>query len=150
MSEYVGVPYIKGSDTSKAAAKGVKGENQRERAWNFINSRGDRGATAQEVNEALGIDHGCCTRVTELVRLGRIKRLDKTRKTSRGYPAKIHIAVPKVDWADKRPGWPAPKSERSSLAQELKEVKKDRDEWMTLAKGYYELYMELKEDTGGD
>lgn len=143
MSGYVGTPYIKGSSTSKAAAKGVKSGNQRQRAWEFINSRGAKGATAQEVNEALGIDHGCCTRVTELVRLGRIKRTEKTRKTSRGYPAKIHVAIDPKDWADKRSGWPCPhKPKKKSYAK----LEKECEEWKKLAYEWRELYMDLKEE----
>lgn len=140
MPKYVGVPYIKGSSTSQAAAKSVNAGNQRQRAWEFIASQGAHGATAQEVNKALGIKHGCCTRVTELVRLGRIERTQRTRKTSTGRSAKIHVAIAPKDWVDKRSGWPCP-----TKGQTQQETAIWRRRAYSVAKKYKEALDRIKE-----
>lgn len=96
-------------------------QSQRERCWRFIHSQGEYGATADEVNIALGIAHGCTIRVTELYRLGRVDRLEGKRRTRTGRKANVHVAVPPDKWADKREGWPTPtKAERSMELQTWK------------------------------
>ena len=82
-------------------------ESQREKCWRFIESQGEYGATADEVNVGLGIAHSCTIRITELYRLGRVKRVDK-RRTRTGRKANVHVAIAPDKWGDKREGWPTP------------------------------------------
>jgi hypothetical protein len=123
MAKYVGLPYTKGSATSKAAAESMvePSKNQRQQAWEFIADRGAYGATSDDLKQYLGFHHSSTTRLTELVRLGRVERTDDTRPTKSNRQAKVHIAIPPDDWKDKRPGWPTPtKEQRESEVQKWK------------------------------
>jgi hypothetical protein len=110
----MGIPYRPESATSKEAAESMvfAAKNQRAMCWEYIRSQGSKGATADEVNVALGVAHGCTIRITELVRLGRVERIKTKRKTRTGRHAFVHVAIEPQDWVDQRPGWPCPKREK--------------------------------------
>jgi hypothetical protein len=139
------LPYTPGSVTSKAAAKSMvaPAKNLRQRVWRFIASQGDYGATSDEINVHLGIPNSCTTRVTELVRLGRIVRTKDTRPTRSGRAAHIHKAVPKDDWKDKRPGWPTPKREETRR-ELVSRLRAERDMWKRRALFAKAKYKEIK------
>lgn len=107
MSKRPKLPYHKGP------------QSQREQCWRFIHSQGEYGATADEVNIALGIAHSCTIRITELCRLGRVNRIGK-RKTRTGRRANVHIAIPPDKWEDQREGWPNPLRNRKAETQKWK------------------------------
>jgi hypothetical protein len=122
VSGYVGLPYTKGSFTSKAAAESMvePSKNQRQRVWEYIQALGSRGAICQEVELGLDICHqSCSTRMQELRQLGRLVRTGFTRKTSSRREADVHVVVYPDDWMDKRVGWPAP-----TKAQNMSEISK--------------------------
>ena len=82
-------------DTSKEAADLIKmkAPKIRERVYRFIHEQGAKGATADEVQVALGLTHQTgAPRVTELARLGRIVRTDERRKTRWGRNAGVYIS----------------------------------------------------------
>lgn len=149
MSEHVGLPYTKGSATSKAAAKSMvePSKNQRQRIWEYLEQQGKRGATYYEIKQVFKVDG---PRMTELRRLGRVKETDETRLTPKGRQAKVYVVIPRADWTDQRAGWPTPRKRMklkvSDYQQALAEMTEDRDEWKRLAEGYYQLYMDLKGD----
>ena len=142
MVKPVGLPYTLGSATSKAAAKSMvkPAVNLRAKIWRFIRNCGRDGATSDEVNVHFGIPNSSTTRVTELMRLGRITRTDRTRPTRSGCQAKIHIAVRPSDWIDKREGWPTPTEEQCE--SELTKTRKSRDKWKARAYRFRKLYEE--------
>lgn len=114
--KYVGLPYTKGSDTSKAAAESMvePSKNQRYLIWELI-SRCIHGATCQEVERYLDICHqSCSTRMMELRQMGRLKYNGKTRKTESNREANVHVAVDPAEWIDKRPGWPCPENKSNT------------------------------------
>ena len=113
----MGLPYTKGSPTTEAAAKSMVPvvTNQREQIWEFIRSCGKKGATHGEILAILNVSG---PRVTELYRLGRIKKAGR-RLTPSKREADVYVAIPKEDWTDKRKGWPTPRREMSEDDKEL-------------------------------
>ena len=58
----------------------------------FIASRGELGATADEVEQAFGLGHNATSpRVTELLSMGYLERLTMRRKTRQGSSAFVHV-----------------------------------------------------------
>ena len=114
----MGLPYTKGSETSKDAAESMveESKNQRQVIWEYIRDQGDTGLTYYEAKQIFQIDG---PRMTELRRLGRIKETDRTRLTATGRHAKVYVAVDPADWKDKRKGWPTPRREMSEDDKEL-------------------------------
>jgi len=118
MAQYVGLPYTKGSPTTKAAAKSMVkvAKNQRQQVWEYIRDQGKTGATHGEIR-ALGISG---PRVTELYQLGRVKKHGK-RLTKSKREADVYVAIDPKDWMDKRAGWPTPyRTVRSNETQKWK------------------------------
>jgi len=108
MNDFVGLPYEKDSNESRAAAASMVAHapNQRQRIWEFLNGRG--GATCDQVELSLDIVHASAsTRLLELRRQGRIKK-SGTRRTRSQRLAAVYVAVPRAEWTDGRPGWPTP------------------------------------------
>ena len=64
------------------------------RRWNvllYFLSRSDAGATADEVEQAFGLGHNATSpRVTELLSMGYLERLDVRRKTRQGGSGFVH------------------------------------------------------------
>ena len=92
--EYVGAPYVKDSETSKAAAVSVAGHTKqmRERIWRYIKAHGQRGRTCDEVEVGSGLCHQTVSaRISELKRKSRLYQNGK-RPTRSGRPADVHIA----------------------------------------------------------
>lgn len=109
MRRGVGLPYVKGSETSKAAAESMvePSKNQRQQVWEHIHAFGGNGRTCHEVEGGIGIIHGsCASRMWELREMGRIERTGDTRPTPTGRQADVYITIEPDLWIDKRPGWP--------------------------------------------
>ena len=92
-------PYVKGSDTSQAAAESMKPHTPtlRHRVYQYILSRGDYGATDAEIERATGLKHQTASaRRHELQnRYGAVIRhpSGKKRRTGSGRLAGVYIAV---------------------------------------------------------
>lgn len=91
------LPYVPGSETSKAAAQGArsKAPADRVRVYNYIHERGEYGATSDEVQVALGLTHQSgSARVSELASKHHvIRRTDRTRPTRTGHKAFVYVAA---------------------------------------------------------
>jgi hypothetical protein len=82
-------------DTSQEAADLIKEKapKLRERVYQYIRSKGAKGATADEVQVDLNLTHQTgAPRVTELARMGRIVRTDEKRKTRYGRNAGVYVS----------------------------------------------------------
>jgi hypothetical protein len=89
------LPYVRGSDTSKAAAD-AKGNarNDEERVLALLRHRGDEGATDDEIEVALGLIHqNASARRRGLVLQGFIKDSGKRRETRTGRDAVVWIVT---------------------------------------------------------
>lgn len=87
-------PYVRGSDTSKAAAESVQPiqGDLRRRVYESIARAGSRGMTCDEVEQATNLKHQTASaRVRELFQLGRLRKVGK-RPTSSGRQAWIYVA----------------------------------------------------------
>jgi len=101
MAEYVGLPYAKGSVTSKAAAKSMvePAKNQREWVRQFIWNQGAMGATADEVEVVLGINGSAVRpRIIELCEEQKIEKTELVRSTRKGREATVYVALDPVHW----------------------------------------------------
>ena len=98
------LPYASSSATSKAAADEMPRESadsQRRMVFNFIDSRGPRGACRFEIEKALGLrNQSLCPRVLELIKQGRIYESTETRKTPRGRKAAVLKGM--IEWRGAR------------------------------------------------
>ena len=157
MNDFVGLPYTKGSDTSKAAAESMvePSKNQRQEVWEYIRRRGSLGATSDEVKIDLEFHHSSTTRLTELVRLGRIRRTEETRLTRSNRQAAVYVAIDPKDWVDQRAGWPCPKkpmklnpgsleSQIEELQKEITELKWEMRTWKARAYRFRDMYYKEK------
>lgn len=91
------MPAIRSSATSRAAAKAIapKAPSLRERVFDCIAAQGSHGATDLEVQAALGMDPSTQRpRRIELVKAGRIRKTDRTRKTPAGRAAAVYEVAP--------------------------------------------------------
>jgi hypothetical protein len=82
-------------DTSLEAAEHIKPKapKLRDRVYQHILKQGTTGATADEVELALGISHQTgAPRITELHRMGRLIRTNMRRKTRYGRNAGVYVA----------------------------------------------------------
>ena len=83
--------------TSRIAAKLAKtfAATQQEQVFKFIEQAGERGATDQEIETALGIaGNSVRPRRRKLVELGRVKESGNLRLTSSNSPAVVWISTP--------------------------------------------------------
>lgn len=104
---YAGTSGYSGSDTSEQRARdedsgGATAGRQR-RVLDVLLSRGDMGATWQEVSNRLDLHHGQVSSVlTNLHRAGRIARLKETRHRCKVYVLPDHVRDREVDPPTKR------------------------------------------------
>lgn len=93
--KYPDVPgHEKGSNTSKDAALSVKegAAAMRARVKAHVGACGAYGAISDEAEDVLNMPHQTCSaRFTELVKKGELVKLEKTRNTKRGHPARVHV-----------------------------------------------------------
>ncbi len=90
-----GVPFQKGSDTSKAAAESMEpyAANQRRRVLRVITEAGIHGATREEITNALGARlQAVCGRCKELLDDGQIYDSGDRRRNKSGRYAEILVA----------------------------------------------------------
>ena len=93
------------------AAEATTGPQRRKDVYEFILSRGEEGATDDEVIQQLGIQHASMAGTRhDLEKLGALRGTDKNRPTVSGNLAEVWVAIPGVR-VDKRP----PKTEREIL-----------------------------------
>jgi hypothetical protein len=93
------------------AAEAATGPKRRKDVYAFILSRGEEGATDDEVIQHLGIPHASMAGTRhDLEKLGAVLGTDRNRPTVSGNLAEVWIAKPGVR-VDKRP----PKTEREIL-----------------------------------
>ena len=103
------LPYAKGSATSKAAAESMidHAPTVRHRIFQFLVSRAGRGATDDEIEQALNLSHQTASaRRNLLVRDGAIEDSHRKRPTRSGRSATVWIADQGFDIDAKRPGRP--------------------------------------------
>jgi hypothetical protein len=94
-----GAPFVKGSETSKAAAKSVRGITGKlcREVLGFIRSRGAEGATDDEIEVMLDLRHQTASaRRRELVLLGAIKNSQTKRATRSGRKATVWVVADSV------------------------------------------------------
>jgi hypothetical protein len=100
------VAYAAGSETSKAAAEGARprAAGLRQAVYAFIRERGQRGATDEEISDALGSDRSNSLRPrrNELMNSGYIRDSGERRLTRLGSNATVWVATD-------RPYGPAPR-----------------------------------------
>lgn len=88
-------PYVKGSATSKAAAKALVNPNTKRAAvLRFIESRGYNGATDDEIQIGLGISPSTeRPRRIELFEARKIAKTSYIRRTRTGRAAAVYVSV---------------------------------------------------------
>jgi hypothetical protein len=100
------VPYAADSETSKAAAEGVRrrAAGLRQAVYAFIMARGERGATDEEIYDELGTDRrdSLRPRRNELMNSGFIRDSGETRPTHSGADATVWVATGKAPNDEKR------------------------------------------------
>lgn len=90
------LPYVKNSDTSKAAAVAAvkSSEPMKEDILFLIRKRPVTGFTCDEVETKTGGPHQTVSaRVRDLVKEGRIKDSGQRRPTRRGRAARVYVGV---------------------------------------------------------
>jgi hypothetical protein len=93
-------------DTAKKS-----GVANRKTYYDFLISRGDYGATDDEVMNHTSIDHHAVGRIRiNLSKMGAVQSTDRNRTTRKGCSASVWVAVPGVDVTK-----PVPKTERDEL-----------------------------------
>ena len=101
------LPYVKGSETSQAAAESMEphAPTIRHRVFRYILSRGDHGATDDEIEGALGLKHQTASaRRRELEKDYGAVRLEtlgdgtpRKRRTGSGRMAGVYVAIEGVN-----------------------------------------------------
>ena len=94
----MGIPYIKGSETSKAAAESVKhlvGSNK-VKIYQYLINCGNFGATDDEIEAALSMKHARPRR-RDLEEIGAVERTTTKRVTRSGREAFVYVAIPGAD-----------------------------------------------------
>ena len=88
-------PFVRGSDTSEAAAASIDGEHLREFVFSFIQKAGAGGMTCDEVEVAAQMSHQTTSaRINELARRGFILDSTRRRPTRSSRMAIVWIPVP--------------------------------------------------------
>jgi len=114
------LPYTKGSDTSKAAADSMESRAPtiRKEVYDFIVSRGERGATDDEIAASLNLRHQTASpRRRNLVLMGAVHRTEERRPTRSGHSATVWIATPGMDV--RRPRGRPPKAPTNTFSRKL-------------------------------
>lgn len=89
-------PYVKGSDTSKAAARSIEPDSKTLRGLilAFIRGRYPGGATCDEIERSMGLRHQTASaRVTELRDAGYILDTGLRARTSSGRSAVAWVSI---------------------------------------------------------
>lgn len=92
-------PHVRTSDTSLEAARSMVeiAPTHRLAVFSFLVSRGDRGATDDEIERALGLRHqSASARRRELVQAGLVEETEERRKTRSGRTATVWEVPPRV------------------------------------------------------
>ncbi|MDP6942733.1 MAG: hypothetical protein QF464_01175 [Myxococcota bacterium] len=100
MTNRTRLPYVKGSDTSEAAAESMEphAPTLRHRVFRYILEQGDLGATDSQIEIALQLRHQTASaRRRELELMGAVVRTGQVRKTASGRNAGVYVAVPGVN-----------------------------------------------------
>lgn len=96
--QYAGTtPRVRGSDTSAAAGDAVAGKagSIRRRAYEYVVSCGDSGATTEEIEIALGLRSSTASaRRVDLTKAGALRDTGRRRSTTSGNDAAVYVAVP--------------------------------------------------------
>ena len=104
------IPYVKGSETSKAAAESIRQQavSDKVKVYRFLMACGNYGATDDEVRAALDmpIASTAAARRRSLELIGACERTEIKRKTRSGRMAFVYRAVPNAD-LQVTPGRPA-------------------------------------------
>ena len=96
----MGIPYVKGSETSRAAADSIKhsAPSDKTRVFQFIVQCGKYGATDDEIESALNMRHqSASARRRNLELAGAVIKTDRKRKTRSGRSAYVYTADPTAD-----------------------------------------------------
>ena len=94
--ELPSAPFVRGSRTSHAAAEAIEGVSgqQRSRVLAWFVSKGHRGGTSDELEDALGLSHQSAgPRIRELEKAGQLNRTTNTRPTRSGRAAGVLVAT---------------------------------------------------------
>ena len=95
------LPFVQGSKTSLAAADSMRAhaKTSRHRVYEFMLSRGQYGATDDEIEEGLNMKHqSASARRRDLEKkFGAVVATGERRKTRSGRTAQVYAAVPNVD-----------------------------------------------------
>jgi DNA-binding transcriptional ArsR family regulator len=85
--------YVRGSQTSKDAAHSISAGTVRDWVLKRIRFRRSKGATCEELEDALDLRHQTVSaRLTELRLMGKV-RIIGTRKTRSGRDARVYVAT---------------------------------------------------------
>ena len=112
------LPYAKNSETSRGAADSMiaPAPSVRRRGFDFIASRGDYGATDDEIEIGLELSHQTASaRRNLLVKDGAVVNSDAKRPTRSGRPASVWVAVEGYDITTKPGRPPKPAAELRSV-----------------------------------
>ena len=111
------LPYVRGSETSKAAADSMKpiAGSIKHRVYDFILRRGSTGATDDEIEVGLRLTHQTASaRRRNLELAGALVKTDNKRPTRSGRSAFVYTAIPGANLA--APGRPRkPSGERCDV-----------------------------------
>lgn len=89
------VPYVRGSDTSRAAAESMQrpAETIRADVLAHLIAVGVTGDTCDEIEAQLGYSHQTTSaRIRELVLLGKVRDSGARRKTRSGRAARVYVS----------------------------------------------------------
>ena len=87
-------PFVRGSDTSEAAAASVEGDLTRREAQvlEVFKAAGAAWCTTDEVEARLGLTHqSVSARVSTLAKVGRLVKSEARRKTRSGRAAAVYV-----------------------------------------------------------
>jgi len=118
--ETINAPYVKHSDTSKAAARQIEDYSPtlRHRVYQYVLSKGEYGATDDEICTDLQITHRTGTaRRRELELIDAVYKTDQRRQTRSGRTAGVYVAAQGVN-LNSRNGRP-PKAAADALSVKL-------------------------------
>jgi len=101
MGDYPERPgFVAGSDTSEAAADSHSDKalsKMRFAVWRHIAGSGERGATCDEIEVALGLRHQTASaRIRELYLGDRVHDTGRRRLTRSGRPARVYVVLKKA------------------------------------------------------
>jgi len=127
----VGVPYVQGSATSKAAAAATDTQTDEARVYVFLVERAEHGATDDEIEASLGLSHQTASARRRGLELKRKVFLStETRKTRSGCSAGVYV----VDRSFVGPDLKLkPKQQPKPRNKELKQALADIEQAVSIA-----------------